>query len=118
MSEFVFLFRTSAETQQAAMGTPERAQQSLEGWLAWIRELEAKGQLKQPGQPLAPTGRVVRGPDQWVSDGPYTESKDMILGFLVIEARDLDEASAIAGGCPIVHGGGAVEVRPVAMPGL
>lgn len=115
MSEFVFLFRSTPANQEAAMGTPERAQKSLQTWLDWIRELESKGQLKHPGQPLAREGRVVRGPDKWVSDGPFAESKDMILGFLVIEARDLDHATEIAGGCPIVLGGGAVEIRPVAL---
>jgi hypothetical protein len=37
----------------------------------------------------------------------------MVLGFIVIEAADLDQAVTIAQGCPIVLGGGAVEVRPV-----
>jgi hypothetical protein len=113
MQDFVFLFRSSADNQEQAIGTPERAQKSLETWLGWIRELESKGQLKHPGQPLAREGRVVRGPDKLVTDGPYAEAKDLILGFLVIAARDLDHATEIAGGCPIVLGGGAVEIRPV-----
>src|SRR5262245_50532288 len=46
MSDFVFLFRGSEEQAREAMGTPERAQRSLQAWLAWIGELEAKGQLK------------------------------------------------------------------------
>ena len=48
MSEFVFLFRATEAGQREAMGTPERAQQSLQAWLAWIRALEAKGHLKKP----------------------------------------------------------------------
>src|SRR5438094_576721 len=52
MSEFVYLFRASEAEQREAMGTPERAQRSLEAWLAWIRELEANGHLKHPGQAL------------------------------------------------------------------
>ena len=46
MSEFVFLFRATGVEQREAMGTPERAQKSLQAWLAWIRELEANGHLK------------------------------------------------------------------------
>ena len=61
MSEFVFLFRATEAEQRGAMGTPERAQRSMQAWLAWIRDLEAKGHLKNPGQPLEPTGKVVRG---------------------------------------------------------
>lgn len=113
MSDFVFLFRSSEADAQQAMGTPERAQRSLEAWLAWIRELEAKGQLKNPGQPLERTGKVVRGKQKLITDGPFAEAKDLVLGFIVIEAEDLARAAEIATGCPIVIGGGSVEVRPV-----
>jgi hypothetical protein len=112
MSDFVFLFRSTMEGQQAAMGTPEAAQKSLQTWLAWIRELEAKGNLKSPGQPLEPGGKVVRK-DKMITDGPYAEVKDLVLGYMVVTARDLDEAAALAEGCPLVLGGGNVEVRPV-----
>jgi hypothetical protein len=95
------------------MGTPEHAQQSLQSWLAWIRDLEAKGHLKNPGQPLELTGKVVRGKTKLVTDGPYAEAKDLVLGFIVVEARDLAEAVELAKGCPMVEGGGSVEIRPV-----
>ena len=113
MSEFVLLFRATEAEQREAMGTPERPQQSLQTWLAWIRDLEAKGHLKERGQPLEMTGTVVRGKKKVVTDGPYAEAKDLLLGFIVIEARDLAEAAEISKGCPIVEGGGSVEIRPV-----
>jgi hypothetical protein len=113
MSEFVFLFRSTDEGAQEAMGTPERAQKSLETWRAWIHELESNGHLKQRGQPLERTGKIVRGKDKVVTDGPYAEAKDLVLGFIVIEADDMAQAVTLAGGCPIVLGGGAVEIRPV-----
>jgi len=113
MSDFVFLLRSQEEDYQQAMGTPERAQKSLQAWVAWIEQLEARQQLKNPGLPLERTGKSVRGKQLAVSDGPFTEAKDIILGFIVIEARDLDHALEIAKGCPLVLGGGAVEIRPV-----
>jgi hypothetical protein len=113
MSEFVYLFRIEAEAQQKAMGTPEQAQRSLQVWLAWMRELEAKGHIKNPGQPLAPDGKVVRGSKKSVTDGPYVEVKDLVAGFIIIEARDLAQAAELATGCPMLDGGGSVEVRPV-----
>lgn len=113
MSEFVFLFRSSEADYQAAMGTPERAQKSLEAMLAWMRGLEAQGALKSPGQPLERTGKVVRGTPPAVTDGPFAETKDMVLGFIVVEARDLRHAAELAAECPMVKGGGTVEVRPV-----
>jgi len=113
MSEFVYLFRASPEDQREAMGTPERAQRSLQTWLVWIRDLEARGHLKHPGQPLATEGTVVRGKDKLVTDGPYVEAKDLVLGFLVVDARDLAEAVELAKGCPMLSGSGSVEIRPV-----
>ena len=113
MSEFVYLFRASEAEQREAMGTPERAQRSMQAWLAWIRELEANGHLKNPGQPLAPAGKVVRGKKRIVTDGPYVEAKDLVLGFIVIEARDLAQAVELTSGCPMLEGAGSVEVRPV-----
>jgi len=113
MSEFVCLFRIGAAERRQAMGTPERAQQSMQAWLAWMRELEAKGHLKDRGQPLEDAGKVVRGRQKLVTDGPYVEVKDLVAGFIVIEARDLAQAAELAKGCPILQGDGSVEVRPV-----
>ena len=113
MSEFVYLFRATEDERRQAMGTPERAQESMQAMLAWFRDLEVKGHLKNPGQPLEPTGRVVRGPKAVVTDGPYVEAKDMVLGFSLIEARDLAQAVELASRCPMVVGGAVVEIRPV-----
>ena len=114
MSDFVFLFRTTAAEQREAMGTPERAQKSMQAWLAWMRDLEARGHLKNPGQPLDRAGSVVRGRERVVTDGPYVEAKDMVLGFIVVAAKDLAEAAELAKGCPMLEGAGSVEIRPVA----
>lgn len=113
MSEFIYLLRSTPEDAREAMGTPERAQKSMEAWVAWMRQLEASGHLKDPGQPLERTGKVVKGKKKVVTDGPYAEAKDIVLGYIVIEARDVDHAVELASTCPIVEGGGAVEIRPV-----
>ena len=113
MSEFVFLYRIGQAEQKEAMGTPERAQQRMQAWLGWMRELEASKHLASPGQPLDPAGKVVRGKQAMVTDGPFIEVKDLVNGFSIIEARDLAHAAELARGCPILEGGGSVEVRPV-----
>jgi hypothetical protein len=113
MSEFVYLFRASSEGRHEALATPEQAQRSLQAWLAWMRGLEKSGHLKSPGQPLATAGRVVRGGKKLVTDGPYVEGKDMVLGFIVVEARDLAQAVDLAASCPMLQGDGSVEIRPV-----
>ena len=114
MSEFVYLFRATEAEQREAMGTPERAQKSMQAWLGWIRELETNGHLKSGGQPLDRTGKVVRGDKKVVTDGPYVEAKDLVLGFIIVEARDLAQAVELANGCPLLQGHGSVEIRPVA----
>lgn len=116
MSDFVFLLRSREEDYQAAMGTPERAERSLQAWLEWVQRLKAGGQLKSPGLPLERTGKTVRGQELEVTDGPFAEAKDIVLGFIVVEARDMAHALELARGCPLVLGGGAVEIRPVMDP--
>ena len=113
MSDFVYLFRIGEAAQRDAMGTPERAQKSMQRWMEWMGKLEAEGHLKDRGQPLDRAGKVVRGKQRTVTDGPYVESKDLVAGFIVVEARDLQEAVDLASGCPMFEGGGSVEVRPV-----
>jgi hypothetical protein len=53
-----------------------------------------------------------------ITDGPFIDSKEIVAGFYVIEAPDLDAALAIAGANPVVREGGGVEVRPVHSGGV
>jgi hypothetical protein len=48
-----------------------------------------------------------------VTDGPFAESKDIVGGYTLVQARDLDEAVELSKGCPIFEGEGVVEVRPI-----
>ena len=118
MSEFALLYRSTQEAHREAMGSPEKAQQSMTKWRAWFKEMADQGQLKSVGQPLERVGSVVAGKKRTVTDGPYAESKDVIGGFSLIEARDLEQAAKIASGCPILEFGGCVEVRPVLQLGI
>ena len=111
MNEFVLLYRNTAEARRRTIDSPEMARQTLMKWRAWFEEIERKGCLKSIGQPLDESGKVVRG--KFVTDGPYAETKDVVGGYSLIEASDLEEAAKIAAGCPIFENGGSVEVRPV-----
>ena len=108
MSEFTYLFRG-----RNAIGSPEEMQKHLQKWVAWMKEIGAKGHIKEQGHPLEGTGKVVAGKGKIVSDGPYAEAKDVVGGFMVIEAEDLAHAAEISKGCPILDVGGSVEVRPI-----
>jgi hypothetical protein len=108
MTQFTYLFRgrdTSA--------SPEQMQKTMEQWVAWFKDLGAKGHLKDPGHPLEHTGKVVKGKQKTVTDGPYAETKDVVGGYILVEAKDLDHAVELSKGCPILEVGGSVEVRPV-----
>jgi hypothetical protein len=113
MPEYVMLYRNTADARAATMGSPEKAQQNMQKWRSWMDELQKKGELKNIGQPLEDDGRLVAGKKKLVTDGPYAETKDLIGGYSLILARDLDHAAKIASGCPVLESGGSVEVRQI-----
>ncbi len=53
-----------------------------------------------------------------ITDGPFVDAKEIVAGFYILEAPDLDAALAIAGSNPVVRSGGGVEVRPVHSGGV
>jgi hypothetical protein len=85
----------------------------MEQWVAWFKDLSAKGHIKDPGHPLEATGKVVKGQQKIVNDGPYAEAKDVVGGYIVVEAQNLAHAAELSKGCPILEVGGSVEIRPV-----
>jgi hypothetical protein len=57
-----------------------------------------------PEEPRAAARARGRGKKKEVTDGPYVEVKDLVAGFMVIEARDLAQAVKLSTGCPILEG--------------
>ena len=62
---------------------------------------------------LTPRDMATSVREDMITDGPFVDSKEVIAGFYVIDAPDLDAALAIAKTNPVVRDGGGVEVRPV-----
>jgi hypothetical protein len=110
MTEFIYLYRGDGGTVPAS---PAEAQQSMQRWMTWMKELGEKGHLKAVGSPLERTGKLVSGKQKTVSDGPFAEAKDLIGGYSIVTAKDINEAVELSKGCPIFLTGGAVEVRPI-----
>lgn len=108
MTEFVFLYK-GGETGRS----PEQYQQMMQKWMAWFKDLGEKGHVKDVGQPLERAGKRVQGKAKKVTDGPFAEAKDVVGGYSLILAKDLDEAVELSKGCPIFEVDGEVEVRPV-----
>ena len=108
MSEFVYLYRGGESGR-----SPELMQQTMQKWMTWLKDLGQKGHIKDQGQPLERAGKLVKGKSKAVTDGPFAEAKDVVGGYTLIEARDLDQAVELSKGCPILEDGGSVEVRPL-----
>lgn len=103
------------ESAYASMSEAEQ-KGAFEAFMTYNKELAAAGVLRG-GSELAPspTATVVRGSggEVLVTEGPFAESREQIGGYYVLEVPSRDEAVAWAKRCPIVFGGGAVEVRAV-----
>lgn len=110
MSDFLLLYRLPADSADMP-SSPRRMQERLERWRTWFGELEARGHLKALGHPLEMAGAVVK--EGTVHDGPYAESKDILIGYSIVQVEDLPAARALATGCPVLLYGGMVEVRPI-----
>ena len=108
MSDFAFLYR-GRDTN----ASPEQMQKTMEKWRAWFKQLGEQGYLKDIGHPLENSGKVVRGKDKSVTDGPFAEAKDVVGGFTLIQASDVEQAMELSKSCPILEFGGSVEVRPI-----
>ena len=104
----------SDESRMAAM-TPEDRTQMSSVFGAYTEALKGAGVLVG-GERLRPTasGTTVRICDgkQQVQNGPFTETKEQLGGYYLIEAKDLDEALSWAAKCPGATYG-SMEVRPI-----
>ena len=112
-STYLLVFHETTPERYEAL-TAEERRQALERWNAWCDDLMAQGRL-QHGNTLGVEGRRVSGTTGTRPlDGPFAEAKEMIGGYLLLTAKSLDEATAIAETCPSLPYGMEVEVRPVA----
>jgi hypothetical protein len=111
MAKFLFVYRGGGDAYDKM--TPDEVQQNMQKWGAWIREALQQGWMVDPGDALAPEGRVVR-PKKVVTDGPFVESKECVGGYSIVQADTIDAAAALAKGCPGLLTGGSVEVRALA----
>jgi hypothetical protein len=98
--------------------TPDDKDLGPEQFTDWgdaSKALEAEGVLRGgdglQGVDTATTVRV-RGGDRLVTDGPFAETKEHLLGYYAIDVPDLDQALTWAARLPNAHWG-SVEVRPI-----
>ena len=109
MSKYLFLFRGGMDMSAAG---PEALQANMMKWKAWMEQLTANGRMTG-GEPLDNPGKTVAGTAKKVTDGPFAEGKELVGGYLLVNASSLDEATDLSKGCPIFEHDGSVEVRPI-----
>ncbi len=107
---YMLLFRNTGAENYRHLSAAQ--QQELVGrWNAWFEGLVAQGKATI-GQPLEDETRIVSGPGGTrVVDGPFAEAKEAVGGFVTLQVRDLDEATAIAQRHPGLEYGMIIEVR-------
>ena len=111
MKDYLLLFRGGLDFTKAS---PEQLQQVMMNWKNWTEELSKKGIYGGGERLIRNDAAVVKGNAKQVIDGPYTESKEIIGGYINIKADNLQQAIEISKGCPIFNFDGNVEIREVA----
>src|SRR5438105_7838427 len=111
MEKFIYLFR-GGDNHAHNAASSEAAAKNMQAWMGWMQGLQQKGILVG-GEPLQPTGKQVNGTKKVVTDGPFVEAKEMVGGYIIVNAKDIDEAVEISKGCPIFNEDGKLEVRPI-----
>lgn len=110
MKDYLLLFRGGDEHREMAQKDPTAWQAHMMKWKTWMEGLGQAGKFIS-GQPLAQTGSVINGTKKSVTDGPFTEGKEIVGGYLMIRAENQQEAVDLSKGCPLLDHNGIVEVR-------
>jgi hypothetical protein len=109
MSQYLLLLYTTEEEELADRGA------EMPMWLELNRSLEEAGLLAATGRlhptATATTVTAIAGETE-LTDGPFAITKEVLVGYYLIEAENLDQALNVAKRIPLIHYG-RVEVRPV-----
>jgi hypothetical protein len=109
MKEFALIFRLNDISDFKP--SPEQIQERMN----WLGGIAAQNKLADKGNTLLPipgSAKTVKAGNV-VTDGPYTEIKEFISGYIVVKADNIEEAVEMAKGNPIFKIGGNIEVREV-----
>ncbi len=112
MQYIILIYENEAE---ASARGPEENQKTWGEYMEFTKSITATGNFKA-GDALQETSTAttvrIRDGKQLVTDGPFAETREQLGGYSVIEAKDLDEARAIAARVPTARHG-SIEVRPI-----
>ena len=109
----VLLRNHSAEPGQSGKAgpSPEQMQQMFATYNAWKEKF--KEEILDMGDKLNSEGRVLTA--SGVADGPFVEAKELVGGFMIVSAENLDGAAAVVRASPMVNMPGvSLEIREMA----
>ncbi len=111
MARFIFIPRDIP--QDFSDVSPEEMQKIIEQYIAWGDKLDAAGKKKGGDKLRDGEGRVLRGENGnlTITDGPFSETKEVVGGYWLIEAEDYDDAVELASDCPHIQYGASLEIR-------
>ena len=108
MEKFMLIFQGG----QMNGASPDQMQAHMGKWMAWIEKLSKAGKYVS-GEPLLPGGKLIKGKSKTVTDGPYTEGKEVVGGYFILTAENYEEAVKLCDDYPDYENGGSIQVRQV-----
>lgn len=116
MKQFVLLFRMDITTPEA-QPTPAQMETYMQQWMHWIESIDNNDQLADGGNHFSRQGRVLK-PGNEMMETPYIAGRNSVAGYIVVFAKNMEEATMIARKCPILNGKNtSVEIRETATAG-
>jgi hypothetical protein len=113
MAKYMLLLHDN--TAAFANISPEQMQKVIEKYVAWGKRLREKGIMRGGEKLTDEPGKVMRAANGQVrvTDGPYSESKEVLGGYYMLEADSYEQAVEFAKDCPQLEYGGTIEVREI-----
>jgi hypothetical protein len=94
--------------------SPEEMQTAIQKFFVWREKIRNQKVLVGSHKLADDPGKVMRGQGPVrVTDGPYSETKEVLGGYFLIEVPNYDAAVNLARDCPGLEFGGTIEVREV-----
>lgn len=114
MKTYILLFRLDILSKEA-QPTKEQMELFMQQWMTWLDDIARKGRLAEGGNHLQYSGKVIK-PGGIVLDQPYSANSESVAGYIIVMAKNIDEAAKIAAKCPILNGSdkNSVEIREAA----
>jgi hypothetical protein len=113
MPKYVLLLHDAPDAYTGL--SPEQMQQVIQKYIKWGNGLRNAGVLQGGEKLTEEPGRVMRGKNGQVrvTDGPYSETKEVLGGYYIVAAENYDKAIDLARDCPHFEYGGTLEVREI-----